>query len=86
MAGHADVNGGDRCGGRDIRPAMAKKTVDLQLSRVLLMAKGKRLPVLSSEIGAPLRVKKPDNQRGDNDDQGYECSRPLPHDQYSPLI
>jgi hypothetical protein len=36
--------------------AMAKKAVDLELSRVNLMTERDRLPILSSQVGARLRI------------------------------
>src|SRR5579884_2009415 len=75
---HADVDGRDRCSRGNICPAMTKKTVDLQLPCVNLMAEGDRLSILPPQIGASLGVEEADYQRDDNDSQRQQRSGPSP--------
>jgi hypothetical protein len=64
--------------------AMAKKAVDLKLSRVNLMTECDRLAVLSSQVGARLRVKEPDDQPNRDGCHGQQRPCPLPHGDQSP--
>lgn len=72
MAGHADVNGGNRGGSRNGGPAMAKEAINLQRSRVALMAEGDRLARIRGEIGARLGVKNTENDRNTDDEKRDE--------------
>jgi len=60
---------------------MAKKTIDLQLSRVALMAEGDRLARPGREIGARLGIKDAENNRKTANQKHDKYSNPLPHDE-----
>jgi hypothetical protein len=63
MTGHADVNGGNRRRGRNICAAMTEEAINLQLSRVALMAECDRLTIPAGEVGGRLGMKTAPNDR-----------------------